>query len=244
MDARFSPVLRSTCENPGRALSSGGSALIRVTRPGPGLLKLAAGSPEERASLRREFAQRHRVLFRRLLDDEILHDVTRIVEDADFYTREHDGIGTEDCMHYNPAHAILILAANDPRLFELIQDITGCGPIGCFDGRVYRLDPAQSHYDSWHSDLGDNRLVAMSLNLTTAPYAGGTLELKDNRSGTVFEPVQNSGPGDALLFRLGPHLRHRVTPVVGEVPRVAFAGWFKSHPSFPAVLAGKGWFAP
>ena len=30
-------------------------------------------------------------------------------------------------------------------------------PIGHFDGRVYRLEPSNDHYDSWHDDLGPAR---------------------------------------------------------------------------------------
>lgn len=144
-------------------------------------------------------------------------------------------------MEAGPALALLLFVANDPRLFEIVRDLTGCGPIGCFDGRVYRIDPAQDHHDSWHSDVGEERLVAMSVNLGREPYAGGTVQIRDEGTGRVISEVANRVPGDALIFDIDERLRHRVSAVEGHVPRTAFAGWFKSEPSFREVLRGGGW---
>jgi hypothetical protein len=38
--------------------------------------------------------------------------------------------------------------------------------------------------------------------------------------------VNNTGFGDAILFRISKDLEHRVTEVVGEVAKTAYAGWF------------------
>jgi len=59
----------------------------------------------------------------------------------------------------------------------------------------------------------------------------------------VTARVGGTSLGDAVIFRIADHLRHRVSPVEGDVPRVAFAGWFKSAPSFRSVLAGGPWTA-
>jgi hypothetical protein len=43
----------------------------------------------------------------------------------------------------------------------------------------------------------------------------------------------NKGFGDAIVFRIGGNLEHRVAPVRGAVPKIAFAGWFRpSEASF------------
>jgi len=217
--------------------------MIAVGRSGPGLLHLARGSAREREALRREFERRNCVVLRGFLQPELFKEVTERVGQARFHVRDHGHIGTEECMEPGGALALALFAANDPRLFELARDLTGCGPIGCFDGRVYRMDPAQGHYDSWHSDMADNRLLAMSVNLTREPYQGGILEIRDQRSGEVTARVDDVAPGDAVMFRIAEHLRHRVSAVTGSVRRVAFAGWFKSAPSFSSVLAGGGWSA-
>ena len=92
--------------------------------------------------------------------------------------------------------------------------------------------------------MGDNRLVALSVNLTSERYEGGELQIRDAASGEVTAEVGRTAVGDAVIFRIAERLRHRVSPVRGDVPRIAFAGWFKSAPSFRLVLAGGPWTAP
>ena len=217
--------------------------MIRVTASPSGLLELSTGSPRERKELRAEFERRNCIRVPGFLAPGLLEEVLDQVSESAFYSRDHGGIGTEECAEAGPALALLLLVANDPRLFELVREITGCGEIGCFDGRVYRIDPARGHHDSWHSDVGDNRLVAMSLNLSTEPYEGGVLEIRDQRTGEITARPAGLAPGEVVMFRIAEHLRHRVSRVTGGVPRVAFAGWFKSAPSFRSVLAGGPWTA-
>ena len=141
-------------------------------------------------------------------------------------------------MEVNGTLAWLLLLVNDERVFEVVRSITGCEPIGHFDGRVYRLDPSTDHHDSWHDDVGDNRLVAMSINLGRQPYEGGALEIRKRRTSTTHQ-ARSAHTGDALLFELGEHLEHRVLPVTGDNQRTVFAGWFKSGQSFLSVLCSK-----
>ena len=105
-------------------------------------------------------------------------------------------------MEVNAALAWLLLLVNDERMLEVVRLITGCGPIGHFDGRVYRMEPSTDHYDSWHDDLGEGRLVALSVNLGREPYEGGALEVRDRRTGASAE-VRSARTGDALLFAAG-----------------------------------------
>jgi hypothetical protein len=86
-------------------------------------------------------------------------------------------------------------------------------------------------------------MIAMSVNLSTEPYEGGVLQIRERESKEVLHEEPSPSPGDAIIFRLDESLRHRVTAVEGEVGRTAFAGWFKSRPSFAAVLSGAGWSA-
>jgi 2OG-Fe(II) oxygenase superfamily len=217
--------------------------VIGISTSGSRLLDFSPGSQAERAELRDEFRERDCAVLEGFLQPTLLEELLPRLQRAGFRARAHGHIGTEDSMEAGGPLASLLLGANDPRLFELVTEVTGCGAIGCFDGRVYRLDPARGHGDSWHSDVGDNRLVAMSANLTTERYEGGVLEIRDQRSGEVTARVGGTALGDAVIFRIAEHLRHRVSPVEGDVPRVAFAGWFKSAPSFRSVLAGGAWSA-
>lgn len=117
-------------------------------------------------------------------------------------------------------------------MLSFVEAMTGCGHIGSFAGRVYRLAPEVGNYDSWHDDLGANRLVAMSVNLSTEPYSGGLLQIRHHESKRIVREVANTGVGDAILFQLASALEHRVTDIEGTVPKTASAGWFRSAPEY------------
>jgi hypothetical protein len=95
---------------------------------------------------------------------------------------------------------------------------------------VYRMLPGPQHADSWHDDLKEGRMLAMSINLGDEGYVGGLLEIRDRASKHTLYRARNTGPGDALIFRLDPTLEHRVTGVEGNVPKTAYAGWFMPGP--------------
>jgi 2OG-Fe(II) oxygenase superfamily len=217
--------------------------MIGIHEVGASVPEFSSGSEQELASLREQFGREHCVRLGGFLDPQLFERIVCGVEEASFYERSHGRIGLEGCMEANSTLATLLLAANDPRLFGVIREITGCGPIGCFDGRVYRMAPASDHHDSWHSDVADSRMIAMSVNLTRRPYEGGVLQIRETDSEQILHEESAPDPGDAIIFRLDESLRHRVTAVEGEVPRTAFAGWFKSRPSFAEVLRGTGWSA-
>ena len=133
----------------------------------------------------------------------------------------------------------LLLLLNNRQLFKLIEEITGCGHIGCFRGRIYRIVPGANHHVEWHTDLNGTRLVALSVNLNTQPYEGGILSIREAATERVLSEVTNSGFGDAILFRIDERLQHRVSDVEGTVAKTALAGWFESAPDYRTLL-GKG----
>jgi hypothetical protein len=126
--------------------------------------------------------------------------------------------------------AMISTIVNDRRLFATVRAISGCDPIGCFNGVVYRMEPKPGHYDTWHSDMDGNRMVTLSVNLGE-PYEGGVLQIRDTPSNRVLHEVANTGPGDAILFALGDHLEHRVSAVTGSATKMALAGWFQRSPA-------------
>jgi hypothetical protein len=181
--------------------------------------------------LREEFEQHHWVRIPGFLSGYRLERVHDWIESGDFEVLEHGGLKTELCMPAEaPAYALLYFLSNDPRLFEFVREITGCARIGCFTGRVYKMMPGLEHEDSWHNDLMKDRMVAMSVNLSEAPYSGGLIEIRDSDSKEILERVPNTGRGDAIMFRLDRSLEHRVTAVEGDAPKTAYAGWFRSEP--------------
>jgi hypothetical protein len=196
-------------------------------------------TPSQITALRETFDSTHAVHLPAFLSGDLLDEVQRAIRAAAFYDRSHGkngDIGREECMADNSALAMLVLLANDTRLITFIRSITGCAPIGCFDGRVYRMRGTAGHFDRWHSDTGVHRLIGMSVNLSEGAYEGGRFELRSTDSDHVLWQITNTGPGDAVMFRISDDLVHRVTAVQGENARTAFAGWFQSRPDFLSLL--------
>jgi hypothetical protein len=115
------------------------SPLLQLTRTGPHFLGTAA----DENRLRQEFARVPCLRFASLLAPDLLREVSHSLQDASFAELLHAGIGTESCMEENRLWHQLNFLMNDSRLYGLVERITGCGPIGCFQGRVYRVLPAR-----------------------------------------------------------------------------------------------------
>lgn len=200
---------------------------------------LRTGTSAAFASARVEFQETGCLKLPRLVDEALLAPLLDAVDRAEFYERVHHGIGVESCVSPGALTSALEFMLNDPAIFRLIDELTGCGSIGCFEGRVYRLDPGAGHYDSWHSDVGQNRLVAMSINLGREPVDGGLLQIRKADGPAILRELENRVPGDAIIFKIDPAFCHRVGPVTGSVPRTAYAGWFRSQPDFQALAHGR-----
>jgi hypothetical protein len=197
-----------------------------------------AALAEDLGALRAQFDRQHYLRFDDLLGPELLDFVQLQIDQSEFHERVHEGIGSnkELCMTSNTAFAALQFLMNDQRLFQVIQTVTQCDQIGCFQGRIYRVKPGSGHHDSWHNDIGEHRLVGMSINLSRELYAGGRLQIRDHVSGEIVSEVANAGIGDAVIFRLSDRLQHRITDVEGAASKTAFAGWFRSQPDFMSLL--------
>ena len=198
------------------------------------------GLDERLDDLRQQFDREHYVRLPELLEPSLLSFIQTEIERGEFYERTHAGIKSnkELCMKQNGVYGALLLIMNDERLFRVIRSITRCGPIGCFEGRVYQVIPGRGHHDAWHGDIAEDRLVAMSLNLSTEVYAGGTLQIRDSTSGRIISEAPNVGYGDSIVFRLSPQLQHRITEIEGTTRKTAFAGWFRAKPDFLSLLKG------
>jgi hypothetical protein len=193
---------------------------------------LVASDSARLEQVRAMFDEHHCVRLPNLLEPDLARSVIAALDRGLFRDFTHDGIGTEECAIPGLGTGVLELLANDPEFFAAVRVLTGCGPIGLFHGRVYRMVPGEGHYDSWHSDEGYDRLVAMSINLSPAPYSGGILQIRESPSGSIVHEVANTGFGDAIIFRIGPKLTHRVTTVDGSIAKLAYAGWFRSRPFY------------
>lgn len=193
------------------------------------------GSSGDVAAARAAFERDHILRLKALLDPGLVAALPVGVEAADYVDNVHTGIKTELSMAPNASLGLLMLAANDPVFITRVAEITGVDARS-FLGRVYRMVPAQGHHDAWHTDCVDDRVLALSVNLSASPYDGGQLHIRDRDTGDPLVEAANVGAGDALLFRVHPSLEHRVGDVVGAHPKTAFAGWFRSSVGFAAML--------
>ncbi|MGH9668629.1 MAG: 2OG-Fe(II) oxygenase [Terriglobales bacterium] len=203
-----------------------------------------SASPAELESLSQQFQERHVIVLEEFLEPGLLAQVQEAMGRAQFLPRTHKDIRLELCMAKDSvAVHMLLLVANNPQLFALIQQITRCPPLGYYVGRIYRLPPAPEYFDRWHDDVGDARQIGMSINLGAEPYEGGLLEVRKGRKlvGRFANPI----PGNALLFRIRKGLQHRVTAVKGSAPKTAFAGWFIDQAcSTPYLESFRGMVSP
>jgi len=206
--------------------------MITIDKPGAS----CSFTEKELSRVRHDFQKNHFVRLPDLIHKVLLEEIYSQIVTADWQEKIHDGIGTEVCLNDPGTVSLINFLFNDQDLFKIIQTITACEPIGCFQGRVYRMIPNSGHYDSWHTDFGEDRLLALSLNLGKESYEGGLLQIRHD--GVINSLIEAPNPhfGDAVLFQISRELRHRVTNVEGNVPKTAFAGWFKSSPDLWATL--------
>lgn len=189
------------------------------------------------ASLAADFAASHHVRLPQFFADDLLRLITRDLADENFVVAEHGTIARELTLQQTRAVEALHFLMNSKPLFDVVARITGATSITHFSGRIYRMPPASSFYDSWHTDLGSDsqrRLAAISVNVG-GTFDGGVLQIRDSTSQRIITEVGNRQHGDAILFRVDPALQHRLTPIEGVTSRTAYAGWFV-HMAAPAPL--------
>lgn len=202
-------------------------------RAGAATSRVQVAPGAELAELRKEFDQRHAVVLPGLFGPDLLAEVQAALESAPFAARDYDGLAGELALEESvPLVARLLFLVNDPALFRAIEAITGIPSLVRFDGRIYRRIARPDHYDNWHTDLHDNRRVTMSVNLSESPYEGGVLHLRRRGTERSLVELHNTGPGDAILFRIAPEYEHRVTSIDSGV-KTALAGWFGDAPPWP-----------
>jgi hypothetical protein len=195
------------------------------------------------ARLRREFDEKHCVILPQLFSSGLIGTILQKIESAQFYRNRHrdrrgrefawDLTVRENEMALHVIHFLL----NNQEVFSSIQKITTDQEIGSYAGRIYRTLPHQGHRLDWHDDAEHSeRMLGISVNLSSEHYAGGLFQLREKQSERVLCEVGSGNLGDAHVFRISPQLQHRVTQVEGEQARTSAAGWFLSEPDHLTAL--------
>ena len=209
------------------------NTLIQVTKSGT----IFSGKEEDLKQMRTEFDQNHYLRLPKLLEPELLDFIKSYVDQTEFIEGPNpQGLGTETCIKENPASHLLHFLMNDQKLYQIIEEITGCKKIGCFDGRIYYINSHHKSYDRWHNDDGRTRMITLSINLSSGIYSGGILKIRNAESKTTLHEIPNTGFGDAIIFRIAPYLEHMVSDVEGSVSKIAYAGWFHEEPNHHSLV--------
>ena len=203
---------------------------IQITKSGT----LLSCSKEELEKMQKEFDKNHGLLLPKFIGSSLLRKIQEQINNYKFIKREN--YGQEGYMMNNTIRGLLYFLLNDKKLFKILEQLTGYGPIGHIEGRIYRFTPGYGHHDRWHDDITGHRLFTISINLSTEVYEGGVLQIRDRNSKKVLTKLPNTGFGDAIIFRIDKKIEHKLTNVRGTASKTAFAGWFSSKPTFEVKL--------
>lgn len=191
----------------------------------------------DRDALRRELEQHHAVVLREFLDEDERAWVRRQLDDAEFDQHVIEATGkVELLMKPNGISALLLFKLCDPEVFGLVESVTGCGRVGDFRGRTYRMLPGSNHVSPWHDDAVQGRLAAFSVNLSPEPYEGARLQVRRAEDHEVVADIGELSFGDAALIQISRDFQHRNSPLLGTAPKTSYAGFF--YPWEPSPLAG------
>lgn len=189
---------------------------------------------DQLAELRQKFSERHFVHLRGLIERSFLDQLADRIEQVEFREDLTENIGcVERCADPRIDHGMQFMLNQEP-ILKTVAAIVG-KPVHRWLGNTVRRTPGANHFSNWHNDTTPpveveghrfQRVVPLSLNLTREPFAGGNLCMRTVPDEKEFADIENKGPGDALLFRIGPDLQHRVADVEGTVPRLVHVGWF------------------
>lgn len=200
------------------------AARIQLARDGAAI----DSDPAAIAAARAQFDATHVLKLPAFIDAPLLADAQQHIAAGTFHSKVHEASGVEMCMEPNASVWLLRFLIVSADVLRFVEAITGTRELTSFFGRVYRLDPGTDQRHDWHDDLEDGRQLGFSLNLSTGPFEGGALQLRERDPEKITATVYNTTPGDAVIFRLHSNVQHRVHPITGTVPRTVFAGWFRS----------------
>ena len=162
--------------------------------------------------------------------------VRRQLDAASFHRHTIEATGkTELLMQPNALSAFLLFKLCDPAMFDLVEAVTGCEPVGSFRGRTYRMVPGAGHISPWHDDAVQGRLAAFTINLSPQPFDGARLQIKDVADDELLTEIDDLEFGDAVLIQISGAYQHRNSPLLGTAPKTSYAGFFYPGDVSPLV---------
>lgn len=188
--------------------------------------------------MRQELSLRHAVVLRSFLDSDDREWIRRRLTGAEFRQHTIEATGkTELLMTPNAISAFLLFKVCDPAVLELVEALTGRGPVANFRGRTYRMVPGAGHVSPWHDDAIQDRIAALTINLSPEPFEGARLQVKDVARDEIVTEIGDLEFGDAVLIRIDRAYQHRNSPLLGVVPKTSYAGFFYPGERSPLARA-------
>lgn len=162
-------------------------------------------------------------------EDGLLERLLRICREAAFVPETIGRIGSRTIEEHDVAGRLIRFLLERPAFLEWAATVTGCEPLRHVDGLIGEMAADTEQRLDWHDDLNDGgfRRLAIIMHLSEAPCAGGTFEIREKASERMLFRQEVQPAGTLTLFRIGPTLHHRVTPVRSGGPRRVFGGWLR-----------------
>ena len=185
---------------------------------------------EELAELKSSYLRDHVCVIKKILPMEIakaINDLMFAKNVIQLSFMHSDNIGVEKRFSGTKLQFYFNSIFTSPEFLETIRQVTG-EPVTAQSGRAFEIQPGSGF--QWHGDSAThNRVVGFSLNLSPVPYEGGEFQIK-----ALSEPEQISTVKtdylDIHIFKVNNTMyTHRICTVTGEVPRLAYSGWFKKE---------------
>lgn len=129
-----------------------------------------------------------------------------------------------------PASRALRMALSRPGLLAWLERVSNRGPLAPAEGEIAEYRD-ESNFLDWHDDQHQpSRRLGLTINLSDAPFEGGTFEMRHVLTGEPLLSHHHDRAGSALLFRVRRKFEHRVLPVTKGGPRLVFAGSYRIMP--------------
>ena len=192
---------------------------------------------------REEFRKNNCIYIPELIEKKILAKTIVLIQNSKFFENTHlnqsGNVFAKDESIVNNSIALqhIHFLMNNQNLFSVVKYITNSPEIKGFSGRIYRNSPNSSHHLDWHDDKQvANRLLGVSINLSTDKYEGGKFQIRKKNSSFLLKEIGCGNLGDTHIFDISDFIEHRVTKTQGLFPRIAAAGWFNSENEFSETI--------
>lgn len=199
--------------------------------------KVVIDNQESIEKLKNQFSNDRCIVLRQFLSESLKDLINLHLSQAIYNMNTHPQKGNSFIIakefvveHENLLNPLFHLLLNRTECIAIIKRITGLDSIQSCTGRIYKFVDSDGCFDNWHDDINqeEGKLLGFSINLSEGIYGGGNFNIRNKKTKQVYRTIKHNTWGDGHFFKLDRTLEHKVDKVKGDVPRIAYAGWFLS----------------